>query len=168
VTRNLVLIGMPGCGKSTAGVLLAKVLGLDFVDTDLLLQKQEGALLHQILARGAGAFLEAEDRLLSRFEGEGCVVSTGGSAVYHQRGMTNLKRRGTVLWLDVPLDELSRRLGDMEARGVVLAPGQTLAQLYDQRRPLYAKWADHRLEAGQESLETTVARAKALVSTPAP
>ena len=156
---NLVLIGMPGCGKSTVGVLAAKVLGLDFVDTDLLLQKQQGLRLHEILERdGPSGFLRVEDCLLAGIRLEAAVVSTGGSAVYHQRGMENLKGRGRLVWIDVPFEEIERRLGDIHSRGVVLAPGQTLKDLYDERRPLYQKWADHRLEVAREDLEVTVGR----------
>jgi len=162
--RNLVLVGMPASGKSTVGVLVAKALGLDFVDTDLLLQKQEGLRLQEILSRdGPEGFLLAEDGLLSALRFTDAVVSTGGSAVYHQRGMRNLKQQGEVIWLDVPFEEIRRRLGDIHSRGVVLAPGQTLRNLYDERRPLYDEWADLRLEVPREDLETTVARLIALV-----
>jgi shikimate kinase len=158
---------MPASGKSTVGVLAAKVLGLDFVDTDLLLQKQEGMRLHQILAsHGSGGFLALEDRLLAGLAMTQTVISTGGSAVYHQSGMENLKRLGPVVWIDVPYAEIERRLGDMATRGVVLAPGQTLRDLYDERRPLYEQWADHRLEAGREDLETTVGNLVRLLALP--
>ena len=161
---NLILIGMPASGKSTVGVLAAKVLGLDFADTDLLLQKQEGRRLHEILSRaGAAGFLDLEDRLLGSLMLTESVVSTGGSAVYHRHGMENLKRLGPVVWIDVSYSEIERRLGDIATRGVVLAPGQTLCDLYNERRPLYEKWADHRLEAGREELETTVGKLVQLV-----
>jgi len=162
--RNLVLIGMPGCGKSTAGVLVAKALGLDFVDTDLVLQRHEGLLLHEILEKvGTRGFLEAENRVLSQLKAEAALISTGGSAVYHEAGMTNLKTLGTVVWMDVPFDELERRLGDIRTRGVVLGPGQSLRSLYEERQPLYQRWADTRLEVGREDLEVTVRRLASLV-----
>lgn len=164
VKSNLVLVGMPSCGKSTVGVLAAKVLGLDFVDTDLLLQKQEGRRLHEILEHeGAGGFLALEDRLLSTLRVEGAVVSPGGSCVYHRAGMANLKALGTVVWIDVAYPEIERRLGDIATRGVVLAPGQTLVDLYEERRPLYEAWADVRLPVDHEPLETTVERFVGLV-----
>ncbi len=163
VPSNVILIGMPASGKSTVGVLAAKGLGFDFVDTDLLLQRQEGMKLSEILARGAKGFLDAEDGLLAALSVTQSVVSTGGSAVYHARGMAQLKSLGTVVWLDVPYDEIERRLGDMVTRGVVLKPGQTLRDLFDERRPLYESWADLRLAVGQEPLETTANRLVALV-----
>lgn len=164
VRSNVILIGMPACGKSTVGVLAAKVWGLDFVDTDLLLQKQEGRRLHEILSReGSQGFLAAEDRLLSGLEVDRTVVSTGGSAVYHANGMTNLKALGTVVWIDVPYPEIERRLGDIATRGVVLGPGQSLRDLYDERQALYARWADLRLPVDREDLEATVGRLSRLV-----
>jgi len=161
---NLVLIGMPASGKSTVGVLAAKALALDFVDTDLLLQKQEGLKLHEILARaGAAGFLEAENRLLTGLDLRATVISTGGSAVYHRRGMNRLQELGTVVWLDVPFSEIERRLSDIATRGLVLSPGQTLRDLYTERRPLYETQADLRVEVGREDLETTVGRLVSLV-----
>ena len=162
--NNLILIGMPASGKSTVGVLAAKGLGFDFVDTDLLLQKQEGKKLHEILAReGNQGFLDAENRLLAGLSVSQSVVSTGGSAVYNARGMAHLKSLGTVVWLDVSFGEIERRLGDMVSRGVVLKPGQTLRNLFDERFPLYESWADLRLPVGQEPLETTANRLLSLV-----
>ncbi len=166
-SANLVLIGMPGCGKSTVGVLVAKALGLDFADTDLLLQKQEGLRLHEILARlGSQGFFSAENRLLTSLDLGATVISTGGSAVHHDRGMENLKRAGAVFWIDVPFDELERRLGDIHTRGVVLAAGQSLRELYEERLPLYHRWADQRLSVDREDLEVTVVRLVALAARP--
>jgi shikimate kinase len=157
--RNLVLIGMPGCGKSTVGVLAAKALGLDFADTDLLLQRREGLRLPELLAAaGPEGFLAAENGLLAQLNLESTLISTGGSAVYHEQGMSHLKKSGTVVWLDVPFAELERRLGDIHSRGVVLAAGQTLRGLHDQRRPLYQRWADATLAVDREDLEVTVGR----------
>jgi len=156
---NLILIGMPASGKSTIGVLAAKVLGLDFLDTDLLLQRREGLRLHEILQReGGDGFLALENRLLSGLEAAQTVISTGGSAIYHAAGMAQMKALGTVVWIDVPYGEIERRLGDIETRGVVLGPGQTLRDLYDERRPLYEQWADVRLDVEREDLEVTVGR----------
>lgn len=166
---NLVLIGMPASGKSTLGVLAAKVLAFDFVDTDLLLQRHAGKKLHEILDQeGRGGFLAQESALLSSLSVFETVIATGGSAVYHQGGMENLKRLGPVVWIDVPYLEVERRLGDISTRGVVLAPGQTLQDLYDERRPLYERWSDLRIEVGHEALETTVGRLVELVARPDP
>lgn len=161
---NLVLVGMPASGKSTVGVLAAKILGLDFSDTDLLLQRQEGKRLHAILqTMGPEGFLAAENRLLAGLQASRTLISTGGSAIYHPQGMTNLKSLGSVVWLDVPFAELERRLGDMATRGVVLAQGQSLRDLYDERLSLYAGWADWRLKVGREDLEVTVGNLVSLV-----
>lgn len=162
--KGLVLIGMPGSGKSTIGVLAAKTLGLDFVDTDVLLQKQEGLRLADILERdGPDGFLDAEGRMLAGLDAAGTVVATGGSAVYHDPGMERLKTDAVVVWLDVTFAELRRRLGDLRARGVVLAPGQTLLELHIERKDLYDRWADERLEVETgEDLDTTASRLVAL------
>jgi len=161
---GLILIGMPGSGKSTIGVLAAKALGLDFVDTDVLLQKREGLRLADILERdGPDGFLDAEDRMLTELDAAGTVVATGGSAVYSERGMERLKSAGLVVWLDVDFAELSRRLGDLRVRGVVLAPGQSLLELFVERKALYEQWADERLEVEDESLDTTAGRLVELV-----
>jgi shikimate kinase len=164
--KGLVLIGMPGSGKSTVGVLAAKALGLDFVDTDVLLQKQEGLRLADILERdGPDGFLDAEGRLLVGLDALGTVIATGGSAVYHDTGMERLKQGAVVVWLDVEFAELRRRLGDLRARGVVLAPGQTLLELHIERKDLYERWADERLEIGAgEDLDTTAQRLVGLVT----
>ena len=163
--KGLVLIGMPGSGKSTVGVLAAKALGLDFADTDLLLQKREGLRLADILERdGPDGFLDAEGRLLAELDAHGAVVATGGSAVYHDAGMERLKTAALVVWLDVPFAELRSRLGDLKERGVVLAPGQSLLELHVERKALYEHWADERLEVDEgELLASTAARLVELV-----
>lgn len=150
---------MPASGKSTVGVLAAKALGLGFVDTDLLLQRHVRRTLQEFLERdGSAAFLATENRLLTELEAQQTVVSTGGSAVYHAEGMERLKANGFVVWLDVGFSELERRLGDISTRGVVLAPGQSLRDLYHERQPLYQRWADARLVVEREALEATVTR----------
>ncbi len=139
---NVVLIGMPGSGKSTVGVLLAKRLGYRFVDTDLLIQAGEGKSLRRLIEQyGMRRFCEIESETVQRVEAADSVIATGGSVVYYEAAMASLARLGTIVYLKLPLAELANRLGDLQARGVVLEPGQTLTQLYEKRTPLYEKWA---------------------------
>jgi len=140
---NIVLIGMPGAGKSTIGVMLAKRLGLDFIDTDLLIQKGEQRRLQQILDRdGAARFYEIEEAVACSLMCSRTVVATGGSVVYSKKAMTHLHHLGAVVFLDVPLAELKRRIFDMDSRGLLMAAGQTYDDLYRERHPLYRKYAD--------------------------
>ena len=158
---NIILIGMPGCGKSTVGVILAKVLGYAFVDTDLLIQQREGARLEEIIRRaGNDGFLEIEADVCSSLDVRRTVIATGGSAVYSPRAMQHLKETGTVLYLKVSLDELSSRLNDLKERGVVLPEGTTLAELYAERALLYERYADAAVEEGPGGLEETVKKVK--------
>lgn len=127
---NLVLIGMPGVGKSTVGVILAKVLGYEFLDSDLLIQKEENALLREIIEKkGLDGFLEIENRVNASIETTKAVIATGGSVVYCQEAMEHLKEIGTVIYLKLDYSILQRRLGNLKGRGVVLREGQTLKGL---------------------------------------
>jgi shikimate kinase len=140
---NVVLIGMPGVGKSTVGVLLAKRLGYAFIDTDLTLQVRERASLQALIAaRGAKGFLALEEAHILALALEGHVIAPGGSVVYSERAMAHLRAGGLAVHLDIGLDLLERRLDDPAGRGVVIAPGQTIAHLYRERRPLYRRFAD--------------------------
>lgn len=140
---NLILIGMPGAGKSTVGVVLAKNMGLRFLDSDICIQEQEGKLLHEIIAQsGLNAFLETENRINASLQTEKSVIATGGSVVYGKEAMEHFKDMGTVIYLKLPYDEIKERLGDLTKRSVVLKPGQTLKDLYEERIPLYEKYAD--------------------------
>ncbi|MDD7643268.1 MAG: shikimate kinase [bacterium] len=140
---NIVLIGMPGVGKSTVGVVLAKNLGYSFVDSDLLIQEQEGKLLHEIIGeRGLDGFNEVENRVNAKISANRSVIATGGSVVYGREAMEHLKQIGTVVYLELSCEELSERLGDLNERGVSIRPGQTLADLMEERTPLYEKYAD--------------------------
>lgn len=144
--RNLVLIGMPGVGKSTLGVLVAKALSAPFLDTDLQIQAEHGKRLHEIIARvGLARFKQVEEEAVCSLAVTGTVIATGGSVIYSDRAMAHLKAHGGVLWLDLSCPLLERRLGDLDERGVVRAPGQTLQDLYDERRPLYERHADVRV-----------------------
>lgn len=140
--KNVVLIGMPGSGKSTVGVVLAKVLGYRFVDSDLVIQEEEGKLLHEIISeKGIEGFIEVENRINSQLNLERSVIATGGSVVYGAEAMEHLREIGTVIYLRLPYQELRRRLGNLKERGVVLKEGQTLKSLYEERTPLYEKYA---------------------------
>ena len=140
---NIVLIGMPGCGKSTIGVLLAKRLGRHFLDTDVLIQAAcEKSLQELIAEQGMEAFCKVEQDYVTCIDVKNTVIATGGSVVYYDSSMQSLKDDGIVIYLQLPLAELKARLGDLNARGVVIDPGQTLEALYEKRTPLYEQWAD--------------------------
>ncbi len=154
---NIILIGMPACGKSTLGVLLAKTLGMSFMDTDLLIQEQEGELLQSIIdRRGLDAFLDAEERVLSGVEAKHSVIATGGSAVYSEKAMEHLRSIGKVVYIRLPLGEIKKRLRNIKTRGVAMNPGQSLEDLYNQRTPLYEKYADLVIDTAGRSLEESV------------
>jgi len=141
--QNIVLIGMPGAGKSTLGLLLAKSLAKSFVDTDLLLQTQMGRTLSQIIDEtGMEKFLALEAELLESLEGEGTVFATGGSAILTPRGRQGIKNLGLVFYLDVPFEKITQRVGDIQSRGVVLRAGKTLKDAFHERTPLYQETAD--------------------------
>lgn len=141
--KNITLIGMPGSGKSTVGVLLAKMLGRPFVDVDLLIQEREGQLLQEILdSRGTEAFLEIEESVVRSLDCRRHVIAPGGSAVCREEAALHLKALGTVVYLRVSLEELERRILNMSSRGIASEPGQTLADVMAYRTPLYEKYAD--------------------------
>lgn len=155
--KNIVLIGMPGVGKSTAGVVLAKVLGYEFIDADLIIQQQEGKLLREIIAEvGTEGFIEVENRVNSQIEVEKSVIATGGSVVYGNEAMQHLREIGTVVYLKVSYDILEKRLHDIKGRGVVLKDGQDLRGLYEERVPLYEKYADITVCEDNLNVEQTI------------
>ena len=140
---NIILIGMPGCGKSTVGVVLAKAANMDFIDSDLVIQKQMGTKLSQLLdEHGDAGFREIENRINANLAAENSVIATGGSVVYGEEAMRHLKAIGTVVYLKLSCEAIADRLGDLHARGVTIQPGWTLRDLYNERIPLYEKWAD--------------------------
>lgn len=155
---NIILIGMPGAGKSTVGVLLAKTLGYAFLDTDLVIQRREGALLQALVdSMGVESFLDAESAAIRSVDAAGTVIAPGGSAVCRADAMEHLKALGRVVYLRLPLEELETRLSNISSRGIAMAPGQTLEQLYAYRAPLYERWADVTVDvAGGQTLEQTV------------
>lgn len=155
---NIILIGMPGVGKSTIGVVLAKVLGYSFIDADLLIQQQEGKLLHEIIEEaGTEGFLEIEGRVNRQIQAERAIIATGGSVVYEKEAMEHLKEIGTVVYLQVSYSILEKRLNDIKGRGVVLKDGQNLQALYEERTPLYEAYADIVVEEEYMGVEETVA-----------
>jgi len=140
---------MPGAGKSTVGVLLAKLCALAFTDTDLLIQTGEGLRLAEIIQRlGIEGFCDLEARYLAGLPDGAGVIATGGSVVYRPEGMARLKDLGPVVYLNVPPAVLSQRLGDLDQRGVIHAPGQSIAALHQERDPLYRRYADHVIDCG--------------------
>ena len=163
---NITLIGMPGSGKSTVGVLLAKALGFDFIDTDLTLQQREGALLQNILnERGTEVFLDLEQDAICSVQCKNSIISPGGSCICRERSMAHLKTLGKIVYLRLPLEELETRLNNISTRGIAMEPGQTLQDLYDYRTPLYERWADMTVDCAGQSLEETVAAVlRALIS----
>ncbi len=141
--KNVILIGMPGSGKSTVGVVLAKKLGYRFIDSDLVIQEKYGKLLYQLIEeRGEAGFLMLENEINASITAEGAVIATGGSAVYGKEAMRNFREIGQIVYRKLPFEELEQRLGDLHERGVVLKKGYTLRDLYEERIPLYEKYAD--------------------------
>ncbi|MFG6394255.1 MAG: shikimate kinase [Lachnospiraceae bacterium] len=141
--KNIILIGMPGAGKSTVGVVLAKSLGYKFIDTDLVIQEDQGMILHNIIKKyGTNGFNVIENNIISQISTDKSVIATGGSAVYGKEAMQNLKSIGRVLYLKLPYNEIKKRLGSLGKRGVLIKKGQTLEELYNERIPLYEKYAD--------------------------
>jgi shikimate kinase len=157
--KNIILIGMPGAGKSTVGVVLAKRLGFRFLDCDLVIQETEGKLLHEIIReKGTQGFLETEDRINSGICAESAVIATGGSAVYGQAAMQHFAQIGTIVYLSLPYEELAERLGDLHERGVALAPGQTLQSLFEERKPLYEKYGEVVIDCSKKPIREIVAQ----------
>lgn len=154
---NIVLIGMPGCGKSTCGVLAAKSLCMSFVDTDLLIQQSEGMTLQNIIdGKGLDYFEECEENCLFSLNLEKSVVSTGGSAVYYDSSMNHLKENGKVIYLKISFDEMMSRIKNITSRGIALSEGETLEQMFERREKLYEKYADIVIECDNSTVEQTV------------
>lgn len=150
---TVVLIGMPGAGKSTVGVVLAKKLGCRFVDSDLVIQEKYGKLLHELIEEnGVEGFWQLENDVNASLGEERCVIATGGSAVYGREAMERFREKGKVVYLRLSCGELKERLGDLNERGVTLRPGQTLEELYEERRPLYERYAHLTVECGGKML----------------
>ena len=154
---NIILVGMPGSGKSTVGVVLAKALGMGFLDVDLLIQEREGALLQELIdRRGVERFLELERDAICSLRCRGTVVAPGGSCVCREESIAHMRGLGTVVYLQLPLEDVARRIHNQASRGIAMSPGQTLADVYRRRVPLYEKCAHITIPAGGQSLAETV------------
>lgn len=155
--KNIVLIGMPAVGKSTVGVVVAKWLGYEFVDTDLLIQKQEKRLLKEIIAQeGNDGFLAIENQVNRDLDVENAVIAPGGSVVYCEEAMEHYKKTGTVVYLKVSYETINRRIQNAKSRGVVLKEGQTLKDLYEERVCLFEKYADYTICEDGLTIEETI------------
>ncbi|MDD4378070.1 MAG: shikimate kinase [Eubacteriales bacterium] len=154
---NIILVGMPACGKSTVGVVLAKTINKGFVDTDILIQETEGKKLQEIInEKGNDYFHHVEENVLNTFQGENCVVATGGSAIYFENAINKMKQNGKVIYLKVSLDTILERLNNIKTRGVTLGEGQTIEDLYNYRIPLYEKNADVIIDAEGLKIEEII------------
>ncbi len=154
---NIVLIGMPGCGKSTVGVILAKTLGIGFVDTDLIIQQRERRLLQEIIDNdGIEKFLDCEAEAVLSMNDDNSVVATGGSVVFREESMKYLKENGKIFFLNVSLPEIKSRLDNINTRGVAADKSQTIDDIFKQRYPFYEKYADYILDLNNSDVEETV------------
>lgn len=155
--KNIVLIGMPGVGKSTVGVILAKLLGYRFIDTDIVIQEHEKKLLKEIIEeKGINGFIQTENLILSSLKAEKAVIATGGSVVYGGDAMKNLSKDGIIVYLKLDYGKLRYRLGNIKNRGVVIKDGQSLSGLYRERVPLYEKYSDIIIDENGCNVEKTI------------
>lgn len=155
--KNIILIGMPGAGKSTVGVVLAKRKGYKFVDSDLVIQEKENRLLHEIIEQeGIDGFLAIENQINAELALEHSVIATGGSAVYGNDAMKHLEKIGTICYLKLSYEAIRDRLGDLNERGVTVREGQTLLDLYEERVPLYEKYADVTIDCENKPIRQIV------------
>lgn len=155
--KNVILVGMPACGKSTIGVVLAKTMNKWFVDTDLSIQQREGRTLQDIInEHGNEYFHQLEEQILLETNVKNCIIATGGSAIYFDRAMAHFKENGKIVYIKVSLDTILERLNNIKTRGVTLGKGQTIEDLYKQRVPLYEKHADIIIEAEGLHIEEIV------------
>lgn len=155
--RNIVLIGMPGVGKSTIGVLLAKALGCHFLDTDVFMQAMQGRSLQEMIDRdGLAAFCEAEEDYILYLDVTNTVIATGGSVVYSEHAMRHLVEHGVIVHLDLPVERIEERIRNLQTRGVVMEKGQTIRSLYNQRQPLYRRYAQITIDATHKNHDQLV------------
>ena len=154
---NIILVGMPGAGKSTLGVLLAKAMGKLFVDTDIIIQQKTKRLLQDIIDNdGTDAFLKLEEEILMSVNEENTVIATGGSAVYSEKAMEHFAKSGKIIYLHVDFAEIEKRVTNITTRGIVLKNGKSLADAYEERKPLYDKYADVTIDCTGSTIENSV------------
>lgn len=160
--KNIVLIGMPGAGKSTIGVILAKVIGYNFIDSDLLIQEREGCLLKDIIERdGLNGLIAIENKVNSEINAQHSVIATGGSVIYGKEAMEHLREIGTVVYIKLSFETINNRLGNIKQRGVVFREGQTLRSLYQERCPLYEQYAHIIIDGEGLGIEELMERIRA-------
>ncbi len=153
---NVILIGMPGSGKSTCGVVAAKLMLKNFFDTDLLIQNIEGASLQDIIDnKGNDYFQEAEEKAILSLDIQGTVIATGGSVVYSQKAMEHLKSLGKIIFLNIDYEHMLSRISNLSTRGVLIKNGETLKDMFDERLPLYEKWADDVINCNDNTVQQT-------------
>ncbi|MDD2972546.1 MAG: shikimate kinase [Lachnospiraceae bacterium] len=163
--KNIVLIGMPGSGKSTVGVVLAKNLGYHFTDSDILIQDQYGKLLHEIIEeRGVEGFWKVENDVNASIQEQNSVIATGGSAIYGAEAMEHLRDIAVVVYLKLSYPSIEARLGDLNKRGVTLKEGQTLYSLYEERVPLYEKYAHMTIDCEEKEIRDVVAEIASIMA----
>ncbi|MBD5097929.1 MAG: shikimate kinase [Lachnospiraceae bacterium] len=161
---NVILIGMPGAGKSTVGVLLAKALGYDFIDTDLIIQGRLNNRLYKIIEEhGIDYFLQAENKIVSEVSADRTVIATGGSVVFGKEAMEHLRQMGKVVYIKLGCDEIKRRVKNITTRGVVMKKDETIEDIYSERAPLYERYADITVDVENTTIEEAVEKILSLL-----
>ncbi|NLY48429.1 MAG: shikimate kinase [Clostridiales bacterium] len=161
--KNIVLIGMPGAGKSTVGVILAKVMGMNFIDSDLLIQKKEGMLLKDIIEKkGLQGYIDIENEVNRAINADNTVIATGGSVIYCREAMEYFRNTANIVYIRLSYETISKRLGNIKQRGVVLREGQTLYDLYRERTPLYEKYAHYTIDGEGLGIEEVMEKIRIL------
>lgn len=161
---NVILIGMPGAGKSTVGVLLAKALGYDFIDTDLIIQGRLNNRLYKIIEEhGIDYFLQAENKIVSEVSADHTVIATGGSVVFGKEAMEHLRQMGKVVYIKLGCDEIKRRVNNITTRGIVMKKDETIEDIYSERVPLYERYADITVDVGNTTIEEAVEKILSLL-----